>query len=184
MWKPTKREAIIGGSSLAITIVLSILAVQHRGFLEQIAGLGYLGCFIINYLPTPPGFSIVLNFTLGSVLYPAIVGAVAGIGEALGALTAYFTGYGGRGLFRNSTNSLYIRVDNMLHRHGSKAVFLMSFIINPMIYPFAAVLGMLRFGWPRFFLASWAGSTAKTMILAYLGYFGLGSILRLFGAGS
>jgi membrane protein DedA with SNARE-associated domain len=183
MWKPTKREAIIGGSSLVITIVLSILCIQHRHFLEQIAGLGYLGCFIINYLPTPPGFSIVLNFTLGSVLYPAIVGAVAGIGEALGALTAYFTGYGGRGLFRNSTNSLYIRVDNMLHRHGSKAVFLMSFIINPMIYPFAAVLGMLRFGWLRFFLGSWAGSTAKTMILAYLGYFGLGSLLRFLGVG-
>lgn len=184
MWKPTKREAIVGGSSLAITIALSILCIQHRQFLEQIAGLGYVGCFVINYLPTPPGFSIVLNFTLGSVLYPAIVGAVAGIGEALGALTAYFTGYGGRGLFRNSSNSLYIRVDNMLHRHGSKAVFLMSFIINPMIYPFAAVLGMLRFGWLRFFLGSWAGSTAKTMIIAYLGYFGLGSILRVFGVGS
>jgi membrane protein DedA with SNARE-associated domain len=184
MWKPTKHEAIIGGSSLAITIALSILFIQHRNFLEQIAGWGYLGCFIINYLPTPPGFCIVLNFTLGSVLYPAIVGAVAGIGEALGALTAYFTGYGGRGLFRNSTNSLYIRVNNMLNHHGSKAVFLMSFIINPMIYPFAAVLGMLRFGWLRFFLGSWAGSTAKTMILAYLGYFGLGSILRLFGVGS
>ena len=183
MWKPTKREALIGGSSLAITIVLSILFVQHQEFLKQIAGWGYLGCFIINYLPTPPGFSIVLNFTLGSVLYPAIVGAVAGIGEALGALTAYFTGYGGRGLFRNSTNSLYIRVNNMLNRHGSKAVFLMSFIINPMIYPFAAVLGMLRFGWLRFFLGSWAGSTVKTMILAYLGYFGLRSILHWLGVG-
>ncbi|HXZ95287.1 MAG TPA: VTT domain-containing protein [Dehalococcoidia bacterium] len=184
MWKPTKWEAIIGGSSLAITIVLSIWCVQHRQFLEQIAGLGYVGCFAINYLPTPPGFSIVLNVTLGSVLYPAIVGAVAGTGEALGALTAYFTGYGGRGLFRNSTNSLYVRVDNLLHRHGSKAVFLMSFVINPMIYPFAAVLGMLRFGWLRFFLGSWAGSTAKTMILAYLGYFGLGSILRFLHVGS
>jgi membrane protein DedA with SNARE-associated domain len=184
MRKPTKREALIGGSSLAITIVLSIVTIQHRSFLEQIAGWGYLGCFVINYLPTPPGFCILLNFTLGGVLQPAIVGAVAGIGEALGALTAYFTGYGGRGLFRDSNNSLYIRFNNMLHRHGSKAVFLMSSIINPMIYPFAAALGMLRFGWLRFFLASWAGSTVKTMVLAYLGYFGLGSILRWLGVGS
>jgi membrane protein DedA with SNARE-associated domain len=40
---------------------------------------------------------------------------------------------------------------------------------------------MLRFGWVRFFFATWAGRTVKGMALAYLGYFGLGSILRWLG---
>ena len=183
--KLTKREAIVGGSCLAITISLCILIIQHRGFLEQIAEWGYIGCFVINLLASGtlvmPGFGLPITFTLGGVLHPAIVGAVAGIGETLGSLSAYFTGYGGRGLFRDSDSSLYIRLSNLLHRHGSKGVFVMASVFNPIYYPFAVFLGMLRFGWVKFFLITWAGRTLKNIVLAYLGYFGLRSILEWFG---
>lgn len=183
--KPTKKETIIGGLSLAVTIALCILIVQHRSYLGEISRWGYVGCFIINMLASGtwvmPGFGMLITFTLGGVLHPAIVGAVAGIGEAMGALGAYFTGYSGRHLFRDSDNSLYNRFDNFLHRHGSKGVFLMASIFNPFYYPLAVFLGMLRFGLIRFFLATWAGRTIKNMVLAYLGYFGLRSILEWFG---
>jgi len=128
-----------------------------------------------------PGLGIILTFTLGGLLNPAIVGAVAGIGEATGAVGAYFTGYGSRGLLRDCNNTLYTRFTNMLHRHGSKAVFLMASVLNPIYYPFAVFMGMLRFGLTRFFLLTWGGRTVKNMVLAYLGYFGLRSILRLLG---
>jgi membrane protein DedA with SNARE-associated domain len=188
MRKPTKREAIIGGISLAVTVALSLLIIYHRSYIEQIAHWGYIGCFFINILASGtlvmPGFGLVLTFTLGGVLNPAIVGAVAGIGEATGAVGAYFTGYAGRGLFRDSNSSFYLRFSNLIDRHGSKAVFFIACVISPIYYPFAVLLGTLRFGWIRFFLATWAGRTVKNMALAYLGYFGLGSILRLLGVGS
>jgi membrane protein DedA with SNARE-associated domain len=188
MRKPTKREAIIGGISLAITVALSLFIIYQRSYIEQIAHWGYIGCFVINVLTAGtlvmPGFGLVLTFTLGGVLNPAIVGAVAGIGEAIGAVGAYFTGYTGRGLFRDSNNSFYLRFSNLVDRHGSKAVFFIACVISPIYYPFAVLLGTLRFGWMRFFLATWAGRTVKNMALAYLGYFGLGSILRLLGVGS
>jgi len=185
MRKPTKREAIIGGISLAVTIALSLLIIQHRSYIDQIAEWGYFGCFFINVLASGtlvmPGFGLVLTFTLGGVLNPAIVGAVAGIGEATGAIGAYLTGYAGKGLFRDSNSGLYLRFSNIIDRHGSKAVFFIACIISPIYYPFAVLLGMLRFGWVRFFLATWAGRTVKNMVLAYLGYYGLGSILRWLG---
>jgi len=185
MRKPTKREAIIGGISLAVTIALSLLIIQHRSYIDQIAEWGYFGCFFINVLASGtlvmPGFGLVLTFTLGGVLNPAIVGAVAGIGEATGAIGAYLTGYAGKGLFRDSNSGLYLRFSNIVDHHGSKAVFLIACIISPIYYPFAVLLGMLRFGWVRFFLATWAGRTVKNMVLAYLGYYGLGSILRWLG---
>jgi len=188
MRKPTKRELIIGGIFLAVTISLSLLIIQHRGYIEKIAHWGYFGCFVINVLASGtlvmPGFGLVLTFTLGGVLNPAIVGAVAGIGEAIGAVGAYFTGYAGKGLLRDSNNSLYLRFSNLIDRHGSKAVFFIACVISPIYYPFAVVLGTLRFGWVRFFLATWAGRTVKNMALAYLGYFGLGSILRWLGVGA
>ena len=183
--RPTKQEAIIGGLSLAITIALCILIIQHRSYLDQIARWGYIGCFVINIFASGtvvlPGFGMLITFTLGGVLNPAIVGAVAGIGEAMGAVGAYFTGYSGRGLFRNSSNTLYIRFSDILHRHGSKAVFLMASIINPIYYPFAVFMGMLHFRFIRFFLLTWGGRTIKSTVLAYLGYFGLRSILQWFG---
>jgi len=183
--KPTKREALIGGLSLTITIALCIFIIHHRSYLNQITQWGYIGCFLINILASGtlvmPGFSIPITFTLGGVLNPAIVGAVAGIGEAIGAVGAYFTGYSGRGLFQDSSNSLYTRFGNILHRHGSKAVFFMAAIVNPIYYFFSMFMGMLRFGSIKFFLATWAGRTIKNMALAYLGYFGLRSILQWLG---
>jgi membrane protein DedA with SNARE-associated domain len=185
MRKPTKREAIIGGTSLAVTITLSLLIIYHRSYITQIAQWGYLGCFVINVLTNGtfilPGFGIVITFTLGGVLNPAIVGAVAGIGEAIGAIGAYLTGYAGRGLFRESDNSLYLRFSSIIDRHGSKAIFFVSAVLSPVFYPLAVFLGMLRFGWVRFFLATWAGRTVKSMVIAYLGYFGLRSILQWLG---
>jgi len=183
--KPTKREAIIGGLSLAITTILCVLIIQHRGYLDQIAKWGYLGCFIVNLFASGtmvvPGLGVLITFTLGGVLNPAIVGAVAGIGEATGAVGAYLTGYGGRGLVRDNRNDLYVRFTNLVQRHGSKAVLLMASILNPLYYPFAVFMGMLRFGLTRFFLMTWAGRTVKNMVLAYLGYFGLRSILEWLG---
>jgi len=188
MRKPTKREAIIGGISVAVTVALSLFIINHRSYIDQIANWGYFGCFVINVLTNGtfilPGVGIVLTFTLGGVLNPAIVGAVAGIGEAIGAIGAYFTGYAGRGLVRDNNSGLYLRFSNIVERHGSKAIFFVSALLSPIFYPFAVFLGMLRFGWVRFFFATWAGRTAKSMALAYLGYFGLRSILRLLGVGS
>ena len=185
MRKPTKREAIIGGISLAVTVALSLLIIQHRSYIEQIAQWGYLGCFVISVLTNGtfilPVFGNVITFSMGGVLNPAIVGAVAGIGEAIGATGAYFTGYAGRGLFRDTNSGLYLRFSNLIDRHGSKAVFLIAALITPFYYPFAIFLGMVRFGWVRFFFATWAGRTIKNMTLAYLGHFGLRSILQWLG---
>jgi membrane protein DedA with SNARE-associated domain len=185
MRRPTKREALISGISLAISVVLSVFVIQHRGYLLQISHWGYVGCFIITLLGggtfVLPGFGIVLTFTLGGILNPAIVGAVAGLGEAIGTIGAYLTGYAGRGLVRDRDSGLYLRFTNIINRHGSKAVFVVTALLSPLVYPFAVLLGTLRFGLVRFFLATWAGDTVKSMVIAYLGYFGLRSVLRWLG---
>jgi membrane protein DedA with SNARE-associated domain len=185
MKKPTKREAIICGIFLAVIIALSLFIIRHRDYIEQLSYWGYLGLFVITVLSNGtfilPGFGIVITFTLGGVLNPAIVGAVAGIGEAVGAIGAYFTGYAGRGLLRDNNNGLYLRFSNIIDHHGSKAIFFVSALLSPVFYPFAVFLGMIRFGWVRFFLATWAGRTVKSMILAYLGYLGLRAVLRWLG---
>jgi len=185
MTRPTKREALVGGISVAITIVLCVLIIHYREYVMQMSRWGYVGCFVVNFVTAAtivlPGFGIVFTFTLGGVLNPAIVGAVAGIAEAIGATGPYFVGHGGRGFFGDRNGRLYLRFSRIIERYGSKAVFFMSAAITPVYYPFAVFMGMLRFGWVKFFLATWAGRTVKNMIVAYLGYFGLRSILHWLG---
>ena len=87
MRKPTRREAIIGGISLTVTIALAVFIVQHRSYIDQIAEWGYFGCFFINVLTNGtfilPGFGIVITFTLGGVLNPAIVSHAQKYGEGV-----------------------------------------------------------------------------------------------------
>ena len=180
--KPTKREVLVGSLSVALTIAVCVAIIQYRSSLDQIAGYGYIGCFIINIVASAtvvtPALNLPVIFTLGGILNPAIIGAVSGLGEAIGVVSAYLIGYSGKGLLPGSNSFLYTRFINMLHRHGSKFVFAMASIINPIYYPFAVFLGMFRFGLTRFFLLTWAGRTVKDMALAYAGYFGLRSILQ------
>jgi membrane protein DedA with SNARE-associated domain len=47
--------------------------------------------------------------------------------------------------------------------------------------PFTAVAGMMRFGLVKFFLLCFTGKTIKNTIVAYLGYFEPGTLLRWIG---
>ncbi|MCD6230925.1 MAG: VTT domain-containing protein [Dehalococcoidia bacterium] len=183
--KPTKREAWVGGLSLAVTITLCIVVIYYRNSLLQVESYGYAGCFIISVLAGStigvpiPGLPVI--FTMGGLLNPIIVGAIAGFGEAIGSIFAYLIGYGGNSLTRYLNNNLYTRFTNMIHNHGSKVVFFMSSVFNPTFYPFAVFLGTLHFGLLKFFLLTWAGRTIKGLTLAYMGYFGLRFVLDWFG---
>jgi uncharacterized membrane protein YdjX (TVP38/TMEM64 family) len=42
-------------------------------------------------------------------------------------------------------------------------------------------MGAMRFRFWKFFLVIWLGKTAQSMILSYLGYYGLRSLLRYLG---
>ena len=82
------KEYVIGTIALLVTLALCVAVIFYWDYLEQVKHYGYIGVFIISIfagvtiiVPVP---SIVVVFTLGSVLHPAIVGAVAGLGEATG----------------------------------------------------------------------------------------------------
>jgi len=169
--------------SISVTVVVCVLIVQHRSFVSQLSHLGYVGCFLVSMLASGtlvlPGMGSVITFTLGGVLHPALVGVTAGLGEATGAVGAYLTGYGGRGLV--DIEPLQGRLAPFLERHGGKAIFVMAAIINPLYYPFAVWMGVSRVHMSKFFLCTLLGRTLKNLILSYMGYFGIRSVLQWLG---
>ena len=180
---PTRRQLPLAVLSISVTVALCALILQHRDVVNQISHWGYLGCFVISILASGtmvlPGMGAVITFTLGGVLDPAVVGLVAGLGEATGAVGAYLTGYGGRGFL--TTDPLPHRLVGFMERHGSKTVFVMAAIVNPLYYPFAVWMGVLRVHMKKFFLYTLLGRTLKNVLLAYLGYFGIRTALQWLG---
>jgi membrane protein YqaA with SNARE-associated domain len=185
-----KREYLISAVGLVLVLALCALVIVYWDYIQRAGRYGYLGVLIISIITgvtiliPVPGLLVV--FTLGSILEPSIVGALAGLGEAIGSIIIYLTGYGGRsGVTKLETidHRFTTKFEYWLRRRGSIAVFAMSSIINPLFFPFTAIAGAMRFGLTKFFFLCWAGKTIKGMAVAYLGYYGLGSILRWTGIG-
>jgi membrane protein DedA with SNARE-associated domain len=185
-----QREYIIGFTGLALTIALCVLVIIYWDDVISASRYGYLGVFFVSILSGAtilipvPGLLIV--FTLGSILHPAIVGALAGLGEAFGSITIYLAGYGGhRAVEKLETidHRFIIKFEDWLRQRGTIAVFLMSSIFNPFFYPFVAIAGAMHFSLAKFFFLCWGGKTIKGMGVAYLGYYSLGSLLNWAGIG-
>jgi membrane protein YqaA with SNARE-associated domain len=200
--KPAYYLAIgLIAAMIIISVGGSILLVQHWQYIAKLEQQGYLGLFIISTIagsPIPiPTPSMILTFTLGSILSPFLVGLVSGSGNAVGNAMIFWAGRSGHNFFRNffitapsdtpprSKIRRFInklsRVPEIASRRVLVAVFVLSIYPNPIITPLVLGMGAMRSSFWKFFLAIWAGKTAQSMILSYLGYFGLRSILKYFG---
>ncbi len=190
--RPTsKKTAYIIGIGGAITTLLMAGAVVYFGeYVRALKGYGYLGAFLISIfggatiiIPVP---MLAVVFALGGVMhYPWLVGAAAGLGDTLGALTIYMTGYGSGAALdiikHEKIEAAYLRLVSLMERRGSVMLFILSAVLNPFFYPAGLAAGAIKFGIRRYFLICWAGKTIKGLTVAYAGYWGLRALLRTLG---
>jgi len=201
---PNKSKYLAIGLMVAIIIISvggSILLIQHWEYVNRLQEHGYWGLFVISLfagspipIPTP---SMILTFTLGSILNPLLVGLVAGFGNGVGNALIFWAGRGGHHLFRNLTSpkessgnprsrigrffQRMLRVPEFVRNRILWAVFLLSIYPNPVLTPLILGMGATRFRFWKFFLVIWAGKTFQSILLSYLGYYGLRSLLRYLG---
>lgn len=180
-------EYLIGILGILLTIGMAVAIILFWEEVRVLEHYGYIGVFVISafggatILAPVPMTPVV--FALGGVLNPVFVGAAAGLGETIGGLAIYMTGYGG-GTALIDTNhgriqAVYSRVLVWMRRRGGWTLFLLSAVVNPFFYPAGLAAGALRFGVKRFFFICWGGKTIKGMTVAFAGYLGLRA---LFGA--
>lgn len=180
---------IVSILSALATLFMAAAVVYFYEFVRALAQYGYVGAFMISILggatiivPVP---MLVVVFALGGVLTPYWVGVAAGLGETVGALIIYMTGYGGGTALTYSSGRLqsaYVRMMRLIERRGSLALFILSAVLNPFFYPAALAAGASRFGIKRYFFICLLGKTIKGFTVAYAGYYGLRGILRMLGA--
>ena len=184
-----KIAYILGVLGVILTLLLAAAVILFWESILALEGYGYLGAFLISILggatiiiPVP---MLAVIFALGGVLTPYWVGIAAGLGETVGAVTIYMTGYGGGTAFAYSKHgkvqAIYSRLMHWMERRGSWTLFVLSAVLNPFFYPAALAAGALRFGLQRYFLICLAGKLIKGITVAYAGYWGLRGLLRMLG---
>lgn len=189
-----RKEYVLGASGLVATIVACVLLIQYWEYLPDFRSYGYLGAFILTLLTgiglPLPFLYVVLIFALGAALNPALLGIVSGLGLAIGQLSLYVIGYLGRPLVASRDpssngirNKIYFRIPVWVRRKTSLFNFFANAILNPFGVPITLALSASGFRTWKFFLTSFAGNTVKCLVIAYCGYFGLGSVLSWLGLG-
>lgn len=167
--KLRQRVLRIAGLILAIAITITVYLLRDR--LQDVAGYGYLGLFIISILgyatiilPVP---TLLAAYLGGGILNPVLVGVISAAGASIGELTGYLAGYGGQAIVEN--RELYERFQGWMQRYGVFALFVLAAVPNPFFDIAGIIAGMTRMKVWTFMIVVWAGNIVKFMLFAYLG---------------
>ena len=156
-------------AAVAITAVLILLRDQ----IEEFKVVGYPAIFLISLIGNAtivlPAPSVAEVFGLGAALNPILVGTVAGLGSALGELTGYLAGVGGRIVVEDK--DLYARIEQWMRKRGMLAIFVLGLIPNPAFDIGGMIAGALKMPVSKFVLAAWAGKGLRLVLFALSGQF-------------
>ncbi|MCL7455304.1 MAG: VTT domain-containing protein [Anaerolineae bacterium] len=156
---------------LALVLGISGAIYAFRAKFAELAAVGYSGIFLVSLLSSAtiilPAPSLALVFAMGSALPPVLVGLAAGVGEALGELTGYAAGFGGRAVIEEQET--YVRLRKWMARRGGITLLFLSVIPNPFFDLAGIAAGTLRYPLWRFLLVCWLGKTIKTTLVAWAG---------------
>jgi membrane protein YqaA with SNARE-associated domain len=169
---------------LAVGISLAIvwLTNQYQAELRNLGNYGYLGLFVISIIGNAtliiPAPVFVVACAAGVVYGPIGVGLVAGLGSALGELTGYMAGAGGKALIPQGKR--YLQLTHFMQRHGMLTIFLLGAIPNPIFDVGGIIAGVLQMKAWRFLLAAALGKSIRLGVTAWACQSGLPLLEQLF----
>jgi membrane protein YqaA with SNARE-associated domain len=159
------------GFALLFAVGITLAIYAFRDTIQQYDRLGYPGVFLVSVLGNAtlifpaPAFAVV--FAVGGVLNPYLVGICAGCGAAIGEMTGYLAGFGGRGVIED--RPIFKRLENLMRQKGAWIVFILALIPNPLFDIGGLMAGALKMAWWKFLLAAAAGKSLRFVLLALLG---------------
>lgn len=146
---------------------------------------GYLGIFAISLVSSAsiilpvPYFAFV--FAAGAVMNPVLVGIAGGLGAAIGELTGFVIGAGGKHALKKKHEKLLKKAESWAEKHGFFAIIIL-FAATPLPDDVIGILsGALGYNPKKFFLAALIGKLALNLALAFGGFYGYAWVLSALG---
>ena len=143
-----------------------------KWMMDLVKRYGYIGAFLASVLGNatiilPAPYSLFV-FILGGILDPLLLGAISGLGAAIGELTGYALGAAWRKAVKEEKKRELERAKRLLENPGFIIVFAMA--ATPLPDDVVSIpLGLIGYPLRKAFLAFLAGKTLLCLILAYSG---------------
>lgn len=157
--------------AVLFSIGITVAIIAARDSLGKYAVYGYPGIFAISVIGNAtlilPAPSWAIVFAAGSAMNPYWVGIFAGIGAAIGEMTGYLAGFGGRAVIEN--RRYYERMEILVEKYGAWLIFALGAIPNPIFDVGGILAGSLKMPWWKFLSAAAAGKSLRFILLAMFG---------------
>jgi len=170
-------------------LILDDLADWMQNFAVQ---YGYLGIFFISLLgatsviiPIPSSVVIFilggLTSSTGFLFEPLFIAVAAGAGAAVGELSGYLVGLGGRKVIGEKYKKKMDILMKLFQRFGPIVIFV--FALTPLPDDLLFIpLGVMRYKILKAFIPALLGKFVSNLIIAYAGRLSIGIIRDIFGA--
>lgn len=158
---------------------------MEQFLLSLVYSLGYFGVFLLGlfssatmFIPTP---AFIMVFLLGATMNPLLLGLFAGFGSAIGEMSGYAIGLGGKRVLLKKYDSKIKEVERKFERYGS-SVIIFIFSAGPLPFDFVGLFcGALKYPFRKFFLATLMGKLVKYWAIAFAGFYGIEWVLHTIG---
>ncbi len=130
--------------------------------------LAFIGAALV-FLPVSALAAVCVAATVD--LNPFLIAVVAASAEAIGELTGYLAGMGGKAVFER--NRFYLRFKNLFLRYAALTLFFGSIIPNPLFDIMGVAAGSILYPVRRFLLLVFIGKTIKFTWVALGCYYGM-----------
>ncbi|MBD3390026.1 hypothetical protein GF415_03680 [Candidatus Micrarchaeota archaeon] len=165
------------GRKLPILEILIALLIGAMVLLlsDQIATLGnwgYIGAFFISIMGSAtilipvPSWAVIVG--LAKTLNPLTLGIVAGLGSAIGELTAYLFGNGMGRLIEKRKD--FQDQKEWIQKNDFWSIFVLSFLPNPLFDIAGLAAGAAKVHWLRFVGICAVGRVLRFILFGYAGY--------------
>lgn len=144
----------------------------------EVESVGLAGVWFFSFIgaasilvPVPGLAAVCVAASPAVGLNPILVGVVAGSAEALGEMSGYLAGMGGKSLFEK--NRFYPRVRDLLIRRGGIILFVASIIPNPLFDVVGIAAGSVLYPVRKFLLLLFVSKSIKSTGVAYACFWGI-----------
>jgi membrane protein YqaA with SNARE-associated domain len=163
---------------VSLAFIISGVVLWTTGTLD-IESVGYASIWLLAFIGAallfvPAGALAAVCVAATVDLNPFLIAVVAGSAEALGELTGYLAGMGGKAVF--DRNRFYLRFKNLFSRYAGLMLFFGSIVPNPLFDIMGIAAGSILYPVRRFVLIVFVAKSIKFTWIALGCYWG-GEIL-------
>lgn len=166
-------KRLAGAALILLVLAISGWLAFARPDFESLGVYGYPGLFLIMaassasiFVPLP-GLATVV--AAGSIANPFLVAIFGGMGSAIGEMTGYAAGYGGRSIIDDRNVRFLKYFERWLRSYVFLTLVVFAAVPNPFFDLAGVAAGSLGYPAKRFLFAVAIGKVLKCLLLAYLG---------------